>query len=170
MGRHKSRVEEYPENQCGIGLLSVFRVRYYGVNVFLVVSEIQREYIKAYEIETYMKDDEFEGIEYNFLDQCYIGKDPQDRLIVGEEYGNTFDTICQSFRTDFYNNKPCLVIPIQKGSRLYKAAMHNTMGIRPKEGVYAATMVADGSIEQKEKLLKSLYKHNMPLKLSEHLA
>lgn len=159
MGRRKKvRVK----NELGVSYLAVFRLRFYGLNVFLVVSSLGPDFVRVYEVENCVRDEEWEGIQYDYTNQDYVGKEPQDRLIVGPEYANIFDSVGMKLKTVLDHDEPCLAIPVVRGSRLLKAVENNPLGVVVEPGVYLARMVCDGEYKSKEKLLRMKFRYSIP--------
>lgn len=136
----------------------IFRLKYYGVNVFLCVGEVDDDYVYLYELELAKvknKEDTYKLV-YNKQNRRFKGKKVEDCLIVPKtSKGNSF--FSKSLKTEplLIRDKPFIQIKIERYSPIYNEAIkigkYRDYEIMP--GIFKAKLICDGTAEEMTKLI-----------------
>ena len=136
--------------------MEVFHLHYYGINLFIGVSEVEpnQDYVYAYEIDVYNKD----GYDIVMFDPglgVFKAKADKDCLLGALKHNGYFEKTFKMYPIEL-DGEVKLPVTVQYGDKLYNAVTNH----EPVPGIYYATKVCDGTNQSIHELLNTGWETN----------
>lgn len=135
--------------------LEVYKLNYYGINVFLAIGRVEKDYVYVYE-PMVSENDRGDYLTWDDEKEDYVNKGKLGRFFVPKDADNSFFGKALKMIPQERNGEEVLIVDITPNSFLYQCAMKRSI-IKPIPGKYILRNVCDGYNDGIEQLLKTTF-------------